>query len=284
MNKAVIVILNYNDFETTERLCNKIKDYKVFSKIVLVDNCSSDDSYERLLKLQNEHIEVLKTKENGGYAKGNNYGIRYAISRCKPDVVFVANPDVAFEEKVAVHMIETLMNNENMGIIAPLVNQGYNVWGQWGFWGIIEALFLVTFNVHKKLIKNSLKGKKGCVEAGVVEGSFFALKTEAYLKAGGFDERTFLYCEENILGKRMKNHGYTTGVLVEERYDHLHSQSIKKHYRSKAKAFKNFDDSFKLYLKEYVKANKLQMFIYAVCYKLAYFERVIYDFIKRVKK
>ena len=41
--KTGIVILNYNDYENTIKMVHQIKDYKCLSKIVIVDNHSSDD-------------------------------------------------------------------------------------------------------------------------------------------------------------------------------------------------------------------------------------------------
>lgn len=51
MSGCVIVILNYNDFSTCQRLLEKIKDYAIFDKIVIVDNCSTDDSVALLKKV-----------------------------------------------------------------------------------------------------------------------------------------------------------------------------------------------------------------------------------------
>lgn len=44
------LILNYNDSETIENLLNKIKNYNIIDHIIVVDNKSSDNSYEQLLK------------------------------------------------------------------------------------------------------------------------------------------------------------------------------------------------------------------------------------------
>ena len=46
------VILNYNDAETTEKLVKQIADYNVLHQIIVVDNASTDDSLERLKKLE----------------------------------------------------------------------------------------------------------------------------------------------------------------------------------------------------------------------------------------
>lgn len=284
MKKAVITILNYNDWETCKRLLEKIKEYEVFERIVLVDNCSTDDSFDKMLEYQKNEIarlDVVKAPTNGGYAKGNNFGLRYAIETYHPEILFVANPDVLFEESTVQKMASVFETEPRAGIVAPLVEKGYNVWNQPGFWGIIEALFLVWFNLHKKIIRRRLLKGKEMEEVGVVEGSFFAISTEAFCRVNGFDERTFLYCEENILGKRLKDKNYKTIVLPGVFYQHLHSQSIKKTYRTKTKAFHNFYQSFKFYLEEYLNINRMQKIIFEIAYRLGYFERVIYDFFKK---
>lgn len=283
MDTSIICILNYNDWKTSARLIDSIKDYRLFTRIIVVDNCSRDDSYSQLMEKygQTEHIDVLRAPENGGYAKGNNFGIQFGIRKYDPDYIFVANPDVLFEERAAVRMVETLKKDEDWGIVAPVVRQGYNVWKQPGFVGSLKAMLLVSFNIEKRRIKKSLLKRQGACEAGVVEGSFFAVKRKAFERVGGFDEGTFLYCEENILGHRMKQAGYRTAVLADETYEHLHSQSIKKEYRSKRKAFHNFYDSFYYYLNEYVKANGLQKLIFRAIYGFGYLERALYDILKR---
>ena len=48
------VILNFNDGETVTRLVHMIHDYDYLEKIVLVDNHSTDDSWEQLQVLKDE--------------------------------------------------------------------------------------------------------------------------------------------------------------------------------------------------------------------------------------
>ena len=61
MRKLVFIIINYNDYKTTKRLLDNIKDYKVIDKIYVVDNHSTDDSYENLKKLKIKRYEVIET-------------------------------------------------------------------------------------------------------------------------------------------------------------------------------------------------------------------------------
>lgn len=284
--RAVMVILNYNDRKTTEKLTGTVMDYECPDRVVVVDNCSSDGSYDELKnRFAKSMVDVIKAPVNGGYASGNNYGIRYAIEHYHPEYIFVANPDIAVSETVLKNMLRCMDDNPDYGVMAPLVNQGFNVWRLPGFMGMIESLFLIWFNLDKKHIKKKLMTSGlDIADRVVVEGSFFVIRTEDYLAIDGFDERTFLYAEEIILARRLKKAGRKVGVLTKERYDHLHSASIKKEYNaSKRKAFPNFYKSFRIYNKYYLNTNPLQDGIFRICYLLAYLERFIYDVINKIR-
>ena len=281
---AVMVILNYNDMKVAEKLTRSVMDFDCLERVIVVDNRSTDGSYEYLRSFfRKSEVDVIQAPSNGGYARGNNYGIRYAISHYSPEYIFVANPDIAVSASTLETMIRDMTNHRDYGVMAPLVNQGYNVWRLPGFMGMIESLFLVWFNLDKRHMKKKLAASPNRIEdAGVVEGSFFIIRVKDYLAVEGFDERTFLYAEEIILARRLKEIGRKVGVLTRERYDHLHSASIKKAYASsKRKAFPNFYASFKVYNKYYLKTNFIQDGIFWICYELAYFERFIYDLIKK---
>lgn len=283
---SVLVILNYNDYKTTEKLVREVSGYSVPDHIVVVDNMSSDDSFLQLKALENERVAVIQAPSNGGYAKGNNFGIRHAIREYDSKVIFVANPDVSVSESTFSNMIN-YMNSDSAvdnktGVLAPIVNQGANVWNLPGFVGMVESLFMVWFTIDKKQIKKKLVKSKNDVEnVGVVEGSFFCISREAFDAIDGLDENTFLYVEENILGRRLERAGFKEAVLTKERYDHFHSVSIKKRYKSsKAKAFHNFYNSMTYYNKEYLKTGPIRNVIFNICYGIAYIERVVYDILK----
>ena len=61
------MILNYNDAKIVKKLVTEIENYPVFNHIVVVDNCSTDDSYADLQSLVSEKVTVIKTDKNGGY-------------------------------------------------------------------------------------------------------------------------------------------------------------------------------------------------------------------------
>ena len=284
--KTTLIILNYKDSARTLELLNKVRSYNVLDNIVIVDNASGDGSYERLKQEEDGRVFVTERAENGGYSSGNNTGALYALKHFRPDIIFFANPDVFFTEDTAEAMAKALERNPGFASVAPLVRQGYNVWDLPGFPGVLMSLFLILFNLDKKRIRSRLEESgKEFTEAGVVEGSFFAVDAGKFKEVQGFDERTFLYSEEIILSRRFRAHGYKTGVLTRYRYDHIHSASIKKIYRSsKAAAFHHFRDSFRIYNKYYLKTNAIEDRIFDICWGLGYAERVVYDLIMSIRE
>ena len=95
------VILNYNDAQTTMKLTESWKNSKVIRNIIIVDNCSTDDSWEKLGEFKEEfasdhpddpdkvQLHLFRTTENGGYGSGNQAGIDYAVQYLDPDYIII---------------------------------------------------------------------------------------------------------------------------------------------------------------------------------------------------
>ena len=152
--KNFLIVLNYNDAETTLEFVEMAKTCNAIDKIVVVDNCSTDCSFSKLTCLKSDKIDVIQTDKNGGYAYGNNFGCRYAEKNYNPKLFFISNPDVRFENHVLQEMDKLSNNHKDIGVVAPIVNQGYNIWNLPKFWGLIESIFLVWFNLDKRKIKS----------------------------------------------------------------------------------------------------------------------------------
>ncbi len=277
-----LIILNYNDSERVQNLIKQVEDYPMLHRILIVDNCSADNSYEELVGLKSNKIDVIKSKDNYGYAAGNNWGAQYALEKWNPQILFFANPDVAFEENAVKAMENALNQKKSYAVSSVLVRDGYNVWDLPDYWGTVRMLFLAAFSLHKAQIKRRIKKSGGIQEVGCVEGSFFAIKASAFKKVQGFDDRTFLYLEENILAHRLRSFGFKEVINADGIYVHEHSRSISKEYGSKAKAFKLFLPGFQIYLTYYLNCGKLGQTIFYVLYMIAYVERIALDVIKRI--
>lgn len=267
MSRIDLIVLNYNDYKTTSKFLEKIKDYKTIDHIVVVDNNSSDDSYELLLKYKSDKIHVIKSEKNGGYSYGNNYGIKYAIKEFNTEYIIISNPDVFFEEKVVDDMKKMYDKEERVAIVAPtmLIN-GELKWTSWKLPKFKDDLISLSDMLKRWLgdktlyPKEHFNGEYSFVD--VLPGSLFMIPANVMKKIGFFDEDVFLYCEEKMLSKRLLDRGYKNIILNNITYDHQHSVSIGKNINNSIKIYKLMADSTYIYNVKYNNIGFLKKAIY----------------------
>lgn len=270
MSKVGIVILNYNDYEETSNFVNEIKDYKVLDEIVVVDNSSTDNSFNKLRKLKSKNISVIKTDKNNGYASGNNYGIKYLEKRV--DYIIISNPDITVDEKTIKKLKKDLDENENMAIVSPVINQlGKKIRG-WRLPNYLDELLSNINYFHRKAREklnydeSRYQDEFSRVEA--VSGCFFMIRRDVLNMVGNFDESTFLYYEENILGQKLKNINRKTFIDNTVSVTHNLSVSVDKSFNSINK-YKMLKTSQKYYVKYYLKTNIFGIILLRIVYGIS---------------
>ena len=254
MSKVGIVILNYNDCEETKKYVNSIKRFKSLNEIVVVDNKSTDSSYEELKLLENGNISVIQTNENKGYAYGNNAGVKYLKDRV--DYIIISNPDITLKDSVIRKLKSDLDKNDDIALIAPVVKQHGEISRGWRLSRVIDEIGL-NLNMIRRDILNLI---------------------------GNFDESTFLFYEENILAAKLKNINKKVYVDNEVEITHNESVTINKTMASINK-YKRLKDSQKYYVKYYLHANVFEMFILRFVYRISLIVAyIIYFFSNLFKK
>ena len=118
-----LLVLNYNDYENVVSFISAVYNFELFQYIVVVDNCSTDNSFEAIQfyinqKRINQKVHLIKTNKNGGYGFGNNIGLKYAINILKSQYIVVSNPDVEFEEEIILKLKKNLEENREFGVAA----------------------------------------------------------------------------------------------------------------------------------------------------------------------
>lgn len=231
MRDLVFVIINYNTKALVEKLVANVKDYQSISKILIVDNASTDDSYQELKKLENDRIEVIQAKENKGFSAGMNIGAKRAIelfSKC--DIIF-SNTDIIISSEETIEILQTALKMRRVAVASPVVFQENTISRGWKIPSAKEEVLINLPGIGKKFQKKYMfydedhyKGKYSYVEA--VSGCFFMIKSEALKRVNYFDENVFLYYEENILGEKLRNSSYTLVICNEALIIHDHSVSI----------------------------------------------------------
>lgn len=263
MASVSVVILNYNDWETTSNLITSIHDFKAIKHIVVVDNDSSDDSYRLLSSYANERVSVLKTNENRGYSFGNNIGIKFAIKELGADYILIANPDVAFKEDTINELVNALENDNQGAISAPRMIDArgkenlHSVWKlptvNTYIWGttIVSRVWPFPFWYNRSYLLDNKVTPVDCVA-----GSLFMIKASAIERIGFLDENLFLFGEETALAYRLKALGYRALYISSAYFIHRHSVSINKTYKSNYSKYKLLMDSKVYNLREYMNASE----------------------------
>lgn len=154
--------------------------------IVIVDNKSTDGSIEELQQ-KFPKLEIIKLEKNIGYGSAANI----VLTKTKYDYVLLLNPD-AFISKESVNiLLEETKALENCAISGP-----------------------------------SLVNEKGTPkEIDWVVGCAMLFNIKLMQKVGFFDEKIFLYGEENDLCYRVKKAGLKMHIIHNAFYEHLNQKS-----------------------------------------------------------
>ena len=262
-----MVIVNYNDYETTKRLLDNVKDYKVLKEIVVVDNKSTDNSLEELRKLKNKKITIIDSGENKGYSYALNVGCKYLIDKYKSLNIVISNSDIIIESELDIKDLNSYISTKNV-IVGPTIIQGNDL--NRGFkipspWQDIKQniVFFGKRVLAKELSYPDNYYHKDISKVDTVSGCFFMIASKHLEEMGYFDEGVFLYYEENIMGIKTKKLGKNIIVCNNVDVIHDHSVSIDKSLK-RIKKYDILKTSQEYFEKNYNGANKIELFFLKV--------------------
>ena len=229
--KIGIVIVNYNDYKTTSRLLNNVKDYKCLSHIVVVDNNSTDDSFEKLKEFESNRITIIKNSSRH-FSSGLNVGTKCLIKKVGECNIIFSNSDVIIKGEEDLKKLSSYIK-EDVVVVGPTIeekgvkNRGWRLPST--NQEILFNLPLVSRYFKKKFLQyddDHYKGETSIVD--VVSGCFFMVDSKFLEQNDYFDENTFLYYEEQILAIKVRNKNKKELVSNEVEIIHDHSVSIDK--------------------------------------------------------
>lgn len=274
-----LLIVNYNDYESTSKLIDNVKNYKVLDLILVVDNKSKDDSYEKLLKLENKKIKVICSEENKGYGYAINYGAKYIIKNYKKSNLIVSNADIIVKSEKDLKVL--IKDLDDYKLVGPVINTHGEISRGWKIPSPMLEVGLNLIYFHKLFEKKYMYYKdsyydKDIVDVDTVSGCFFLINTDTLKEVKFFDENVFLYYEENILGRKIKDK-----KVIDNRVEiiHNHSVTIDKNMKKIGK-YKALKKSQRYFEKYYNNANIFELFLLFITNKLSL---LIYSIIYSIK-
>jgi GT2 family glycosyltransferase len=205
MTETCILVLNWNNAPDTLECLKSLEHLNCPADVVVVDNGSTDDSVV-LIQQQFPNRALLETRENLGYAGGNNFGIQYALDH-GAKYVCILNNDVIVDPDCFAPLAIALEQDAQVGVVTPLVaemNEPDKVWalGQEVNW----QTSLVT-RIHAGESAPMLRSHPP-IEVDAASGTVMMIKREVFEHVGLLDESFYLYHEETDWCLRARQAGY----------------------------------------------------------------------------
>jgi len=168
--------------------------------VVVVDNGSTDDSVS-MVKRDFPQIRLVQNRENLGFARANNQGIRLAI-HIGAGYIFLLNNDVELkEEDWLVRLIEVAEEDPKVGIIGPGL-----IYPDGSIQGSAYMMRASPFGLLRNVLPTA---ERTAVQVDGVVGAAFLIKRAVVDRIGLLDEAysPFLY-EESDYCVRARRAGF----------------------------------------------------------------------------
>ncbi len=224
--KIAVIILSYNGKKYLPDLFKSLREQTLQpSEVVILDNNSSDDSVEYIEQNFRE-ATLIVSKENTGFAGGNNIGIKEALKN-SPDYIFMLNQDTVCDPKCLEKLAEKASSFDNLFACQPLVM----CWPEknliqtsgnkmhflgFGYSGDYKREF--SYEVVEKLNRNPF----------YLSGAAMFIDVNVLNKIGLLDEDYFLYHEDTDICLRAKFLGYKLKLVPEAIVYHKYTETISK--------------------------------------------------------
>ncbi|WP_410504521.1 glycosyltransferase [Ligilactobacillus salivarius] len=226
-DQLAIVIVNNSLENTAKNYLNKVEYFYKSEKIL---------DYKTYTFYVNKYkVRIVDSNSNNGYAGGNNIGSRICdyLYGDELDIIIFSNNDVYFSDRFNLdNVINIFNNNRDIGIVGTRVlsengedqnpRKDMTFITQMILWDINIMLLRGILN---KFIWNLDIKAKSSKKTGWVSGSFMFVRNDVFKKVGGFDTKTFLYCEEMILSQKFRIEGYDTYYDFQDAVIHKHKGS-----------------------------------------------------------
>jgi GT2 family glycosyltransferase len=236
MKKIIAITVNYNRSDSTKKLLESIdgsdrNDFEL--EIIVVDNAPVEPF--RLSREYEVPVSIIRPGTNTGFAGGNNIGIKEAM-RKGADYIMLINDDALMDPHAISNLKEVLESSEKIGVVSPKIyfakghefhknkydkkELGRVIWFAGGM-----ADWKHAKNIHRGLdeVDKGQFDTKGAIDFAT--GCCVMIKREVLETVGLFDERYFLYYEDDELSARIRNKGYDIYYVPEAVVYHENASS-----------------------------------------------------------
>jgi glycosyltransferase involved in cell wall biosynthesis len=99
-----VIVPAYNEEGTILEIINKLINLNFVAEIVVVDDCSKDDTYKIVSEIGDERIKLFKHKKN----KGKTAAIKTALQNVSQEIVIIQDADLEYDPDEIIHVCEPI--------------------------------------------------------------------------------------------------------------------------------------------------------------------------------
>ncbi len=268
MMKLSIIIVHYKTYTLTKQTLEAVyaSVLEVPIEVILVDNASQDGSVEQLVEdyqdfIQQGRLRILQNKENLGFSKANNRGIREATGT----FILLLNSDTEVSPMCLAHSLDYLQRYNAGAPEAPIGALGCKVILQDGTldhackrgFPTPQASLYYFLGLHKYnprkygQYRASYRDEDEVGEVDCLTGAFMLMPRYVLEEVGLLDEAFFMYGEDIDLCYRIKAAGYAVMYDGTVTTVHYKGGSSKKR---RTKVLYDFHHAMWLFYKKHYKA------------------------------
>ncbi|MEA5051658.1 MAG: glycosyltransferase family 2 protein [Oscillospiraceae bacterium] len=177
--------------------------------LYIVDNCSGDDTLEKL-RAEFPQLVTIANDANKGFGHGHNAVLPYLDSEYHA----VINPDILLDRDAIGTLCDYLGRNPDVGIVTPQIRYPD---GRDQLLPKRDPTFLALFGRHlfQKQLRPIVEHYQMLdedltkpIDIEFATGCFFVIRTDVFKRLGGFDERYFMYFEDMDITRSARGAGY----------------------------------------------------------------------------
>ncbi|RUT69074.1 glycosyltransferase family 2 protein [Flavobacterium cupreum] len=249
-----VIILNYNVRYFLEQCVLSVQEAiaTLDAEIIVIDNNSSDDSCI-MMKERFPNVKLIQNKENFGFPKGNNIGVKEAQGK----YICILNPDTVVAEDTFTQILAFAEKQRELGIVGCKLIDGTGQFLPESKRGIPTpwVAFTKIFGLYKIFPKWNLFNQYYAqhvseTETGkvaVLVGAFMLMERNLYLELQGFDEDCFMYADDIDLSYRALLNGKSNYYFHETTVLHYKGESTVKD----EKYMKRFQEAMTFFYKKH---------------------------------
>jgi GT2 family glycosyltransferase len=201
---VTVLIVTFKSVESIHRCINLIpKKYN----ILVIEN-SSDNIFKDDLEKKYSNVKCILAGENLGFGKASNIGLNLIKSK----YTFLINPDTLFTFNTVEQLIFYSQKINDFALLSPVMIDLENK----------------NYRINKK--KSLPINKSDYLEVDFIKGFAMFFNMNKFKSIGFFDEKIFLYFEEDDLCRRVRKLNQKIYVIFSSKITHAGGQSHNKEF------------------------------------------------------